>query len=100
MTKTGLPYLAEVFKDFQYRWNPNYRPANPDIPFPNKPSATDPLYGEELQQVRIAMEHELIYMIAKSVKRGLSRLRINIKVIGVWDTVGKAKCLLKKSDQF
>ena len=71
LTKAGLPYLAEVFKDFENRGNPNYRPANLDSPFPNKPSASDPRYEEELE------------------KRGLSRLDIDIKVVGVWDTVGE-----------
>ncbi|KAL8672650.1 MAG: hypothetical protein Q9168_002891 [Polycauliona sp. 1 TL-2023] len=70
LTKSGLPHLAEVFKDFQQRRNPNYRPANPDVPFPQKPSAADPRYRELL-------EHQ-----------GLTRLGINIKVVAVWDTVG------------
>lgn len=71
LTKAGLPSLAEVFKDFENRENPNYRPANPDSPFSNKPSASNPRYEEELE------------------KRGLSRLDIDIKVVGVWDTVGE-----------
>lgn len=70
LTKAGLPYLAEVFKDFENRENPNYRPSDPDSPFPNKPSASDPRYEEELE------------------KRDLTRLDIDIKVVGVWDTVG------------
>ncbi|KAI4096895.1 MAG: hypothetical protein LQ344_000695 [Seirophora lacunosa] len=70
LTKSGLPDLAEVFKDFQHRRDPNYRPANPDIPFPNKPSASDPRYRETME------------------REGLTRLRIKIKVIGVFDTVG------------
>lgn len=71
LTKAGLPSLAEIFKDFENRENPYYRPANPDSPFPDKPSASDPRYEEELE------------------KRKLSRIDINIKVVGVWDTVGK-----------
>lgn len=70
LTKAGLPYLAEVFKDFENRKNPKYQPANPDSPFPNKPSASDPRYEEELE------------------KRNLTRLDIDIKVVGVFDTVG------------
>ena len=70
LTKSGLPYLAEVFKDFENRKNPNYQPANPDSPFPNKPSVSDPSYEEELE------------------KRDLTRLDIDIKVVGVFDTVG------------
>ena len=70
LTKAGLPYLAEVFKDFENRKNPNYQPANPDSPFPNKPSASDPRYEEELEKLH------------------LTRLDIGIKVVGVFDTVG------------
>ena len=52
LTKTGLPYLAEVFIDFENRLNSRYRPVYKNIPFPNKPSASNPLYGEELERVR------------------------------------------------
>lgn len=87
LTKEALPYLAEVFKDFENRWNPNYKPAVPDIPFPNKPSANDPLYREELGRVcDLLLRHEVG---AYCSKRMLSRLAIRIKAIGVWDTVGK-----------
>lgn len=50
LTKAGLPFLAEVFKDFENRKNSNYRPANLDSPFPNKPSASNPRYEEELEK--------------------------------------------------
>lgn len=70
LTKAGLPCLAEVFKDFENREDPNYQPANPDSPFPKKPSVSDPKYEEELE------------------KRDLTRLAIDIKVVGVFDTVG------------
>ncbi|KAL8713038.1 MAG: hypothetical protein Q9220_002898 [cf. Caloplaca sp. 1 TL-2023] len=70
LTKSGLPDLAEIFKDFQHRGDPNYRPANPDRPFPRKPSANDPRYRTTLEQ------------------EGMTRLGIRIKAIGVWDTVG------------
>lgn len=55
LTKSGLPYLPEVFKDFENRWNPNYRPASPNIPFPKKPGANDPSYREELGKVQLFM---------------------------------------------
>ncbi|KAI4132995.1 MAG: hypothetical protein LQ338_000463 [Usnochroma carphineum] len=70
LTKSGLPNLAEVFKDFQHRRDPNYRPAKPNVPFPRKPSANDPRYREKMAQ------------------EGLTRLGIRIKVVGVFDTVG------------
>lgn len=70
LTKSGLGYLADVFKDVQHQRDPRYRSKNPNTPFPNKPSAHDPRYREEL------------------ARRGLSRLNIPIRAIGVWDTVG------------
>ncbi|KAI4251938.1 MAG: hypothetical protein LQ352_004565 [Teloschistes flavicans] len=70
LTKSGLPDLAEVFKDFQHRRDPNYQPANPNIPFPRKPSASDPAYAQTME------------------REGLTRLGIKVKVVAVFDTVG------------
>ncbi|KAL8692106.1 MAG: hypothetical protein Q9218_002802 [Villophora microphyllina] len=70
LTKSGLPDLAEVFKDFQHKRDPNYRPANPNIPFPGKPSASDPSYARTME------------------RDGLTRLGIKVKVVAVFDTVG------------
>lgn len=70
LTKEGLPYLAEVFRDVQHQHDPHYRPKNPDLPFRDKPSFSDPAYNREL------------------VRRGLTHLDVPIKVVGVWDTVG------------
>ncbi|KAF2828619.1 hypothetical protein CC86DRAFT_392856 [Ophiobolus disseminans] len=70
LTKKGLNALPEVYEDIQHRRDDNYVPAHPDIPFTRKPSASDPRYKQELE------------------RRGLTRLDIPIKVIGVWDTVG------------
>ena len=56
LTKSGLPFLAEVFADYEHRWNPSYVPANPTIPFPNKPSASDPAYAEKLQNVQSSFQ--------------------------------------------
>lgn len=70
LTKSGLPDLAEVSKDFQHRRDPNYKPAYPDVPFPRKPSANDPRYRETME------------------REGLTRLGIKVKVVAVFDTVG------------
>ncbi|MCJ1338204.1 hypothetical protein MMC09_003489 [Bachmanniomyces sp. S44760] len=70
LTKTGLPYLSEIVQDFENRWDSDYRPRYPNIPFPNKPSARNPIYQEQLD------------------KRRLSRIGVPIKAIAVWDTVG------------
>jgi uncharacterized protein (DUF2235 family) len=71
LTKDGLPYLGEIFRDVQHRHDTNYKPKHPNKPFKNKPSAMDPRYRHELE------------------RRGMTRLDVPIKVIGVWDTVGK-----------
>jgi len=52
LTKKGLSFLPEIFKDVLHRREPKYRPHLPDVPFPNKPSASDPRYREELYRVR------------------------------------------------
>ncbi|KAG9581943.1 hypothetical protein KCV01_g15190, partial [Aureobasidium melanogenum] len=70
LTKDGLPYLAEIFRDVQHRHDPDYKPKHPNKPFKNKPSVMDPRYRLELE------------------RRGMTRLRVPIKAIGVWDTVG------------
>jgi uncharacterized protein (DUF2235 family) len=70
LTKKGLNALPEVFEDVKGRRDPKYMPKNPNVPFPNKPSASSPRYATELE------------------RRGLTRLDIPIKVVGVWDTVG------------
>lgn len=70
LTREGLPFLAEIFKDVQHKHDPNYRPKHPDIPFPDKPSFSDPLYLKEMQ------------------RRRLTTLNVPIKVVGVFDTVG------------
>lgn len=62
LTKDGLPYLAEVFEDFEHRMDPHYVSAYPDIPFRDKPRASDPLYVEELQRVFtscITLDHKV-----------------------------------------
>jgi len=70
LNKRGLSYLPEIYKDVLHRHDRLYRSKWPDVPFPNKPSADDPRYAEELY------------------RRGLTHLDVPIKAIGVWDTVG------------
>ena len=77
LTKQGMPFLAEIFKDVQHRHDSDYESKHPDIPFRNKPSALDPRYRKEL------------------ARRGLTVLDVPIKAIGVWDTVGM--CILSSS---
>lgn len=51
LTKAGLPDFPIIFKDFENRANPKYDSPYPDIPFPNKTSASNPIYRDELQRV-------------------------------------------------
>lgn len=72
LTRQGLPMFPEIYTDFEHQGDPNYVPRQPDVPFPNKPPFEDPAYVAQLQ------------------RRGLTRRHVPIKVVGVWDTVGKA----------
>jgi uncharacterized protein (DUF2235 family) len=71
LTRQGLPMFPEIYMDFEHRQDPNYVSRWPDVPFPDKPHFEDPAYIAELQ------------------RRGLTRRNVPIKVVGVWDTVGK-----------
>ena len=55
LTKAGLPFFAEIFKDFENRYDDNYRPVFRDIPFPDKPNVRDPEYRRGLQKVGLAL---------------------------------------------
>ncbi|KAI9675688.1 MAG: hypothetical protein M1817_001055 [Caeruleum heppii] len=70
LTKDGLAYFYEIFKDYENEFNPSYRPQEPDIPYKGKASISDPSYSRELEAAQ------------------LTRLGITIKAIAVWDTVG------------
>lgn len=70
LTVEGMVEFYAIFKDWEHQLDPKYKSRWPDRPFPNKPSVTDPAYGQGLEQ------------------RGLTRLDVKIRAIGVWDTVG------------
>ena len=70
LTKEGLPYLAEIYRDVKHKHDRGYEPKYPNLPFPDKPSAMDPEYNAQLR------------------RGNLTRLEIPIKIVGVWDTVG------------
>ncbi|MCJ1404248.1 hypothetical protein MMC11_007473 [Xylographa trunciseda] len=70
LTRAGLPYLDVIFKDFENRADPIYESSYPNVPFPNKPSSSNPQYRKELQ------------------RRKLSVLNVPIKAVAVWETVG------------
>ncbi|KAL8762877.1 MAG: hypothetical protein Q9184_001173 [Pyrenodesmia sp. 2 TL-2023] len=70
LTVEGMAEFYAIFKDWEHQVDVKYESQWPDRPFPNKPRVTDPSYGKELQ------------------RRGMTRLDIRIRAIGVWDTVG------------
>ena len=70
LTKEGLASFSEIFEDYQHRNDPRYVSKWPNVPFPDKPPFEDPKYVTELE------------------RRGLTQLRVPIKAICVWDTVG------------
>ncbi|KAK4893498.1 hypothetical protein LTR27_008180 [Elasticomyces elasticus] len=70
LTRDGLPFFPEIFRDVENKHDDNYGPKHPDIPFPDKPSALDPRYVDELR------------------RRRYTHLDVPIKVVGVFDTVG------------
>ncbi|KAF3912374.1 hypothetical protein AA313_de0208105 [Arthrobotrys entomopaga] len=70
LTKKGLESFAVIMKDYQNRYVKGYKSPQPDFPFPNKPSAADPEYLDELYRL------------------GMTIPNVRIKAIGVWDTVG------------
>lgn len=51
LTKEGLPFLPIVFKDFENRGVRNYESPLPNLPFANKPSASNPAYQQEMEKV-------------------------------------------------
>jgi hypothetical protein len=61
--------FSEIFEDVEHQHDDRYRSKFPNTPFTEKP-VFGPKYVQELE------------------RRGLTRTRINIKAIGVWDTVG------------
>jgi uncharacterized protein (DUF2235 family) len=69
LTRTGLPFFGEIFEDYENRHDPDYVPAFPDAPFPEKGSF-DAKYVAKLEQL------------------GMTRLRVPIKAVCCWDTVG------------
>jgi len=70
LTTEGVAYLPVVFRDVQHMHDADYRSKHPDLPFPDKPSASSPEYRQELR------------------RRRLTRLNVSIKVVGVFETVG------------
>ncbi|KAF3298002.1 hypothetical protein TWF132_004147 [Orbilia oligospora] len=70
LTKKGLEAFAVIMKDYQHRYEKGYKSPQPDCPFPNKPSAADPGYVEQLYRM------------------GMTIPNVRIRAIGVWDTVG------------
>lgn len=71
LTRSGLVYFYQIFKDWEYQDRDNWISPYKDHPWPGpRPSVTSPEYRRKLQ--------ELEY----------SRFDVPIKACAVWDTVG------------
>jgi len=69
LTRRGLPYFSEIFEDYEHKNDERYVSALPDSPFRDK-GPFDQRYVYELERL------------------GMTRLRIPIKALCCWDTVG------------
>lgn len=69
LTRQGLPYFSVIFEDVEHKSDPRYVSKFPNEPFPEKPP-----FNREY--------------VAELGRRGLTRLNIPIKAVGVWETVG------------
>ncbi|MCJ1434448.1 hypothetical protein MMC27_003816 [Xylographa pallens] len=70
LTRAGMTSFYPIFKDWENQVKEGYVSPWPDLPFPKKPPFSDPRYTKELERLN------------------MTRLRIPIKAVGVWDTVG------------
>ncbi|MCJ1285256.1 polynucleotide adenylyltransferase [Xylographa opegraphella] len=70
LTRTGMMSFYPIFKDWENQVKKEYVSPWPNLPFPKKPPFHDPHYTKELERL------------------DMTRLRIPIKAVGVWDTVG------------
>ncbi|MCJ1476170.1 hypothetical protein MMC13_004835 [Lambiella insularis] len=70
LTRVGMVEFYPTFKDWENQLVKGYVSPWPNRPFPKKPAFLGSNYVSELE------------------RRGLTSLRIPIKAIGVWDTVG------------
>lgn len=52
LTRRGMDNFYPIFDDWENQLKPDYKSKWPTLPFPNKPSITDPTYFKELVQVR------------------------------------------------
>lgn len=69
LTRRGLPHFSEIFEDYEHKSDDRYTSPFPDSPLRDKPPFS-PQYVHELE------------------RQGLTRTRIPIKALCVWDTVG------------
>jgi len=69
LSKRGLEYMPEIYRDVEHRFDHSYIPDQPNEPFRNKGRVND-RYREELR------------------RKKLTTLGVTIKAISVWETVG------------
>lgn len=52
LTRKGMTYFYEIFKDWENQVTPGYVSQFPDKPFPSRPNVTNPAYSKELEKVQ------------------------------------------------
>lgn len=97
LTKDGLDSFSVIFRDYQNRHDRHYRSPWPNVPFPNKPRHFNNEYARELE--RVGKARYLQAPVTHCQQRGLTTLGVPIKVVGVWDTVGRLSIGIAKMDR-
>ena len=69
LTRRGLPYFSEIFEDVEHQHDDRYVSKYPDDPYPGK--------GR--------FNREYVHQLSH---RGMTRVNVPIRAVGVWDTVG------------
>ena len=85
LTKRGLPHFYEVFKDWENQDKPSHVPQ---FVTPNKVGVLSPEYTQELEKVRFQSRCNPKDLADFLIQRNLSVIKVPIKAVGVWDTVG------------
>jgi uncharacterized protein (DUF2235 family) len=70
LTAEGLEFFIQVFEDWEFQQKKDFKTRWPDLPFRGHTPPVDPDYVQKL------------------VDKGLTRSKIKVKCVAVWDTVG------------
>jgi uncharacterized protein (DUF2235 family) len=85
LTKRGLPHFYEVFKDWKHQDKPSHVPQ---FATPNKVGVNSAEYTKELEKVLFPLSCNHVSSADFFMQQGLSIIKVPIRAVGVWDTVG------------